>query len=72
MRELTPTELLAVAGGKCGCGCDCDDKNKGNNGWGNGAEGLNAGSYSGGIAGSKGDEAWSDGDGPAPARFTER
>ena len=43
-----------------------------NNGWGNGAEGTNKGSDEGGTAGSKSDELWTAGDGPAPDKFTTR
>jgi hypothetical protein len=74
MRTLTENELLAVSGG-----CEpsppppcCDCPTKGNNGWGNGAEGTNPGSTKGATAGSKKDELWTDGDGPRPCKFFER
>ncbi len=71
MRKLTEFEVRSVAGGtKADCGCQC--KEKGNNGWGNGAEGTNPGSTKGGTAGSKSDEVWTLGDGPKPARFNYR
>jgi len=63
MRSLTSEELVLVVGG-------CE---KGNNGWGNGAEGTNNGSDEGGTAGSKIDEFWDDeDDGPRPEKFLER
>lgn len=70
MRELNKNELTKVHGGT-DTGCGCGPK-KGNNGWGNGAEGTNNGSNSGGTAGSKSDELWTDGDGPRPSKFTTR
>lgn len=75
MRNLTAIELKLVsgAGGSYDC-CTCSEpKQKGNNGWGNGAEGTNKGSTKGGTAGSKSDESW-DGpeDGPRPSKFTTR
>jgi len=64
MRSLTSEELVLVVGG-------CEPE-KGNNGWGNGAEGTNNGSDEGGTAGSKIDEEWDEGDGPRPEKFTYR
>jgi len=65
MRELEKKELSKVTGG-------CNSA-KGNNGWGNGAEGTNNGSSSGGTAGSKSDELWNGAaDGPRPSKFTTR
>jgi hypothetical protein len=76
MRELKMEELLAVSGGTgcvdIECECECEGKIKGNNGWGNGPDGTNAGSLSGGTAGSKHDNTWSAGDGPRPGKFTTR
>jgi hypothetical protein len=78
MRELKMEELLAVSGGTCSveseseCKCECEGKVRGDNGWGNGADGTNPGSFSGGTAGSKSDNTWSTGDGPRPAKFTTR
>ena len=78
MRELKMEELSAVYGGTCSveseyeCECECEGKVKGNNGWGNGADGTNPGSNRGGTAGSKHDNTWTDGDGPRPAKFTTR
>lgn len=43
------------------CGCECNEK--GNNGWGNGAEGTNNGSDEGGTASSKTAEAVTSGSG---------
>lgn len=57
-------------GGDYDCKCEPEEpepKVKGNNGWGNGAEGINNGSSKGGTQGSKSDETWTDGDGPQPA-----
>lgn len=71
MRTLTEAELRHVSGAG-GCDCDCEPKRKGNNGWGNGAEGTNPGSDKGGTAGSKSDEVWDEGDGPRPDKFTHR
>jgi hypothetical protein len=45
--KMTDAALDKVAGG---CGCEVE---KGNNGWGNGTDGINAGSGSGGSAPSK-------------------
>jgi hypothetical protein len=71
MRTLLEKELELVAGaGRCHC--DCHPRRKGNNGWGNGAEGTNPGSDEGGTAGSKSDESWEPGDGPRPGKFDER
>lgn len=79
MRNLTMKELFTVSGGKkkvVDCGNDgdgeCEVEVKGNNGWGNGADGTNPGSNSGGTAGSKSDNLWSPGDGPRPSKFTTR
>ncbi len=73
MRKLTTSEMNDVSGGgRCGCPPDPCKAAKGNNGWGNGAEGTNNGSFSGGTAGSKSDEVWNDGDGPRPSKFTTR
>jgi hypothetical protein len=70
MRGLTDLEMRQVAGGTKSC-C-CDEKAKGNNGWGNGAEGTNPGSDKGGTAGSKSDEVWDEGDGPRPGKHHYR
>jgi hypothetical protein len=83
MRELNTQEMTLVAGGlligggtttdePCGCDGSSTTRAKGNNGWGNGREGTNRGSSSGGTAGSKSDEAWSLGDGPGPRKFGSR
>ena len=45
--KMTDAALDKVAGG---CGCEVQ---KGNNGWGNGDDGTNPGSFSGGTANSK-------------------
>ena len=71
MRVLTEQEMRLVAGGTSPCGCP-QPRPKGNNGWGNGAEGTNNGSFSGGTAGSKSDEVWNSGDGPRPAKHLYR
>lgn len=71
MRALTWEELMQVSGGGKS-DCCCEPKRKGNNGWGNGAEGTNPGSDEGGTAGSKSDEVWDEGDGPRPGKFTYR
>ena len=73
MRELSAFEMTAIAGAGKPCCDPCAPRTKGNNGWGNGAEGTNAGSFSGGTAGSKSDESW-DGtqDGPRPRKFDSR
>lgn len=73
MRELSTLEMAAVSGGILISYESCASKAKGNNGWGNGAEGTNNGSFSGGTAGSKSDESW-DGlaDGPRPDKFSSR
>jgi hypothetical protein len=72
MRSLNAEELLQVSGGWPN-EPPRGKKPKGNNGWGNGAEGTNPGSFSGKTAGSKSDERW-DGpaDGPRPRKFTTR
>lgn len=71
MRELTKLEMRSVVGaGKPDP--YCPSRAKGNNGWGNGAEGTNPGSTEGGTAGSKSDEVWDLGDGPKPARHNQR
>jgi hypothetical protein len=69
MHALTSEELLEVSGG-----CEPPPpREKGNNGWGNGAEGTNNGSDDGGTMGSKIDEFWNGpGDGPRPAKFFYR
>jgi hypothetical protein len=80
MRELKMEEMLAVSGGKrrvvneceSECECECGGRVKGNNGWGNGPDGTNPGSFSGATAGSKHDNTWSPGDGPRPGKFTTR
>jgi hypothetical protein len=73
MRVLTELEMSQVGGGGESSSCCCPEpKRKGNNGWGNGAEGTNAGSFSGGTAGSKSDEVWNDGDGPKPKKHDYR
>ena len=69
MRTLKTEELALVAGAGDVCP---EPTKKGNNGWGNGAEGTNKGSDEGGTAGSKSDELWTAGDGPAPDKFTTR
>lgn len=74
MRKLNVEEmdLVAGAGDPC-CSKECPEPTKkGNNGWGNGAEGTNPGSDKGGTAGSKSDELWTSGDGPRPDKFTTR
>ena len=74
MRTLSEQELHHVAGGtECGGNGNGHPRRKGNNGWGNGAEGTNPGSTKGRTAGSKSDEHW-DGpsDGPRPRKFTTR
>lgn len=62
-----------------GVGCDPEDPvdppvvKKGNNGWGNGAEGTNAGSDEGGTEDTKSDESRDEGDtSPGPDKFTTR
>jgi hypothetical protein len=76
MRELSTVEMTTIAGAGKSCHNPCHDpcapRPKGNNGWGNGAEGINAGSFSGGTAGSKSDESWTIGDGPKPRKFDFR
>jgi len=54
MRNLNADELSLVSGGG-GCYCDCEPppKEKGNNGWGNGEDGTNPGSFQGGTEASK-------------------
>jgi hypothetical protein len=64
MRTLTIDELSTVSG------AGGEPLTKGNNGWGNGAEGTNKGSDEGGTAGSKEDEAIPNG--PGPAKFVAR
>ena len=72
MRVLNEQEMRLVAGGGSSS-CHCSEhRQKGNNGWGNGAEGTNNGSFSGGTAGSKSDEVWNLGDGPKPAKHNTR
>lgn len=66
MRTLTIDELSTVSG----AGEEPPPLTKGNNGWGNGAEGTNKGSDEGGTAGSKEDEAIPNG--PGPAKFVAR
>ena len=51
MRTLNTQELTLVSGG--GDECPPPAPEKGNNGWGNGADPTNAGSFSGGTAPSK-------------------
>jgi hypothetical protein len=54
MRQLSVEELLAVAGGIIEEPPPPEEEpTKGNNGWGNGAEGTNNGSDEGGTADSK-------------------
>lgn len=79
MREISRLEMRAIGGGSDGDDSIvwCYDpgrtsRSKGNNGWGNGAEGINAGSFSGATAGSKSDESWTAGDGPKPRKFDSR
>ena len=57
MRTLKSEELKLVAGGCPPCPTPEDPKPKGNNGWGNGAEGINNGSDNGSTASSKLPEA---------------
>jgi hypothetical protein len=56
MRNLTQKELTFVTGGggtgDC-CGCPPPENEKGNNGWGNGADPTNPGSFHGGTEPSK-------------------
>jgi len=56
MRSLTTAELNMVSGGGDEC-CYCPppptEKEKGNNGWGNGTDGNNPGSFKGGSEPSK-------------------
>ena len=69
MRKLMTEELEQVSGGTG------DVPVKGNNGWGNGAEGINPGSDEGGTAGSKFDEHYDPADpneGPQGGNFTTR
>ena len=50
-----------------------DPEPKGNNGWGNGDEGTNAGSDEGGTEDTKSDESRDEGDtSPGPDKFTTR
>ena len=79
MRKLNENEMKAVSGAGCGsppppphCPPDPCRRPKGNNGWGNGAEGINNGSFSGATAGSKSDEVWNNGDGPRPSKHLKR
>ena len=54
MRTLNAQELSLVSGGGDVCPPPPpDNKEKGNNGWGNGEDGNNPGSFSGGTAPSK-------------------
>jgi len=53
MRNLTMEELHQIAGGADAAGDGNSSKLKGNNGWGNGADPTNAGSFSGGTEPSK-------------------
>ena len=55
MRNLNTEELTLVSGGGdvCPPPPPPDTKEKGNNGWGNGADPTNAGSFSGGTEPSK-------------------
>ena len=53
MRNLNFEELQQIAGGGDSQGHGNGSKLKGNNGWGNGADPTNAGSFSGGTAPSK-------------------
>jgi hypothetical protein len=58
MRELTNGELDLVSGGTGYCSYDCgggggEEKEKGNNGWGNGPDDTNNGSFSGATAPTK-------------------
>lgn len=54
MRNLKSMEIDMVYGG-CVCGCEVPEptREKGNNGWGNGADPTNPGSFSGRTAPSK-------------------
>lgn len=71
MRTLTNQELLIVAGGTEEP--PPEEDGHADNGWGNGADSTNAGSFSGGTAGSKSDNTWNGpGDGPGPDKFTTR
>jgi hypothetical protein len=70
MRTLKTEELALVAG--AGDLCPEPTKQKGNNGWGNGPDSTNPGSFSGATEGSKEDNTWTPGDGPRPDKFTTR
>lgn len=67
MRNLMTEELALVSGGG---EPPPPEVPKGNNGWGNGAEGTNPGSDEGGTAGTKSDESVPNG--PGPDKFTTR
>ncbi len=68
MRDLKSEELEFVVGGTE----LPPPPAKGNNGFGNGAEGINNGSDNGGTRGSKFDEVRGPNDGPGPDKFTFR
>lgn len=69
MRSLKTEELNLVAG----AACEVAPSKKGNNGWGNGAEGITPGSCEGATAGSKLDQVWNGpADGPQGGTFTTR
>jgi hypothetical protein len=70
MRTLMIEELVSVSGGEGGG--EPPPAVRGDNGWGNGAEGINNGSDEGGTTDSKIDELWTASDGPAPDKFTTR
>lgn len=55
MRDLIAKEIEMVYGGTTCCYCSCPPpvRQKGNNGWGNGADPTNPGSFSGKTAPSK-------------------
>ena len=76
MRTLKTEELTLVAGAGTEPGSTKDGDGggdeKGNNGWGNGPDATNPGSFSGATEGSKSDNTWTEGDGPAPDKFTTR
>ena len=70
MRTLTNEELMVVSGGGEVKPPEPEPTAKGNNGWGNGAEGTNNGSDEGGTESSKIDENVPGG--PGPDKFTTR
>jgi hypothetical protein len=68
MRTLKTEELAMVAGGDPG-GVPPSTK-RADNGWGNGPDSTNSGSFSGGTVSSKEDNT--DPGGPGPEKFTTR